>query len=133
MDRKYRHTKTTVSFVCYHFVFCPRYRRRIFDIPGVEDRFRQLVRGACEESGIEILELLCGEDYVYMHVNALPEKSIPDIMNIVKGSTSSVLREEFAQLGAMPGLWTRNYLVSTAETIDAGIIDGYVSSQKTRP
>ncbi len=99
----------------------------------MEDRFRQLVRGACEESGIEILELLCGEDYVYMHVNALPEKSIPDIMNIVKGSTSPVLREEFVQLGAMPGLWTRNYLVSTAEAIDAGIIDGYVSSQKTRP
>ena len=27
-----RKTKTTVSLINYHFVFCPRYRRKIFDI-----------------------------------------------------------------------------------------------------
>ena len=25
MDNEYRHSKTTVSLVNYHFVFCPRY------------------------------------------------------------------------------------------------------------
>ena len=36
METKYRRTQTTVSFINYHFVFCPRYRRKIFDIPEVE-------------------------------------------------------------------------------------------------
>ncbi|MGE8204765.1 IS200/IS605 family transposase, partial [Heyndrickxia sp. NPDC080065] len=27
---KYRRTSTTVSLINYHFVFCPRYRRKIF-------------------------------------------------------------------------------------------------------
>ncbi|HAQ1202129.1 TPA: IS200/IS605 family transposase, partial [Enterococcus faecium] len=26
MDNEYRYSKTTVSLVNYHFVFCPRYR-----------------------------------------------------------------------------------------------------------
>lgn len=30
MKNKYRYTKTTVSLINYHFIFCPRYRRKIF-------------------------------------------------------------------------------------------------------
>lgn len=41
MENKYRRTKTTVSLINYHFVFCPRYRRKIFNIPGVEIRFKK--------------------------------------------------------------------------------------------
>ncbi len=37
MNNKYRKTITTASLINYHFVFCPRYRRKIFDNPkGVE-------------------------------------------------------------------------------------------------
>lgn len=43
MIRDYRRTATTVSLVNYHFVFCPRYRRKIFLIDGVEARFKELV------------------------------------------------------------------------------------------
>lgn len=41
MKNNYRRTKTTVSLINYHFVFCPRYRRKIFDIDGVERRFKE--------------------------------------------------------------------------------------------
>ncbi|PRO64475.1 IS200/IS605 family transposase, partial [Alkalicoccus urumqiensis] len=30
MENQYRKTNTTVSLLNYHFVFCPRYRRKIF-------------------------------------------------------------------------------------------------------
>lgn len=30
MENNYRRTHTTVSLINYHFVFCPRYRRKIF-------------------------------------------------------------------------------------------------------
>ncbi|MCI7322723.1 MAG: IS200/IS605 family transposase, partial [Lachnospiraceae bacterium] len=36
MKNDYKRTATTVSLINYHFVFCPRYRRKIFLIPGVE-------------------------------------------------------------------------------------------------
>lgn len=41
MKNIYKHTKTTVSLINYHFVFCPRYRRKIFNIKGVEERFKE--------------------------------------------------------------------------------------------
>lgn len=53
MKNKHKHTKTTVSLINYHFVLCPRYRRKIFNIPGVEQRFKELTRVECNKCGID--------------------------------------------------------------------------------
>lgn len=129
----YKHTKTTVSLINYHFVFCPRYRRKIFNIPGLEQRFKELVAEECEKSGIEILALECHIDHVHMFVSVLPTMSIVDIMKHVKGCTSIQLRKDFPQLKAMPSLWTRSYFVSTAGNVSSETIKWYVDTQKTRP
>ncbi|MGD6818785.1 transposase, partial [Metabacillus sp. 113a] len=52
---EYRRTSTTVSWLNYHFVFCPRYRRKIFLRTDVEERFKQLVQEVCEELEIVIV------------------------------------------------------------------------------
>lgn len=132
-NNKYKHTKTTVSLINYHFVFCPRYRRKIFNIDGVEQRFKELVVSECGKCGIEILKLECCVDYVYIYVNVLPTMSIPQIVQQIKGATSLKLRKEFPQLKAMPSLWTRNYFISTATSVSSETIDWYVSTQKNRP
>ncbi len=62
MEREYKQTKTTISFIKYHFVFCPRYRRKIFKITGLEERFASLTRDECDKGGIDILSLECGSD-----------------------------------------------------------------------
>ena len=129
----YKHTKTTVSLINYHFVFCPRYRRKIFNIPGLEQRFKELVAEECKKSGIEILALECHIDHVYMFVSVLPTMSIVDIMKHVKGCTSIQIRKDFPQLKAMPSLWTRSYFVSTAGNVSSETIKWYVDTQKTRP
>ena len=133
MNIEYKHTKTTISLIKYHFVFCPRYRRKIFDIEGVEQMFEELTNDACKRCGIEVLDLDCNMDYVHIYVSVMPNMSVPNIMKEIKGATSLRLREEFPQLGAMPSLWTRNYFVSTAESVSPEIIEWYVNSQKTRP
>lgn len=133
MKNMYKHTKTTVSLINYHFVFCPRYRRKIFNIPGVEERFKELTIAGCNESGIEILALECHIDHVHIFVSVLPSMSIPQIMQKIKGATSLKLREEFLQLNAMPSLWTRSYFVSTECNVSSETIKWYVDTQKTRP
>ena len=133
MKNEYKHTKTTVSLINYHFVFCPRYRRKIFNIEGLEQRFKELVIRECGRCGIEILAMECYVDHVHMFVSVLPIMSIPEIMKHVKGATSIQLREDFPQLKAMPSLWTRSYFVSTADSVSAETIKQYVETQKTRP
>lgn len=132
MENTYRHTNTTVSLINYHFVFCPRYRRKIFLIPNVEERFKELVNLKCKELNIEIIAIECDKDHTYMFVNCLPILSPSDIMQQIKGYTSKILRTEFIQLSKMPSLWTRSYFVSTAKTVCSETIKKYVESQKTR-
>lgn len=132
MENNYRHTNTTVSLINYHFVFCPRYRRKIFLIPNVEQRFKELVKLKCEELEIKIIAIECDKDHSHMFLNCLPTQSPSDIMQQIKGYTSKILREEFSQLSKMPSLWTRNYFVSTAGNVCSDTIKQYVENQKKR-
>lgn len=133
MKNKYLHTKTTVSLVNYHIVFCPRYRRKIFNIPGVEERFKGLTSAECAKRGIKILAMECHIDHVHMFVNVPPQFSIPKIVQWIKGATSVQLRKDFPVLAAMPSLWTRSYFVSTAGEVSSDTIKWYVNTQKSRP
>ena len=128
----YRRTTTTVSLINYHFVFCPRYRRKIFLIPKVEERFKHMVKFICEEMDIEIIAIECDKDHTHMFLNCLPTQSPSDIMQKIKGVTSRCLREEFPELAKMPSLWTRSFFVSTAGNVSSETIKHYVESQKTR-
>ena len=132
MKNKYRHTNTTVSLINYHFVFCPRYRRKIFLIPNVEKRFKELVKIKCKELEIEIIAIECDKDHSHMFLNCLPTLSPSDIMQQIKGYTSKILREEFSELSKMPSLWTRSYFVSTVGNVCSETIKKYVENQKKR-
>lgn len=132
MEAKYRRMETTVSFINYHIVFCPRYRRKIFSIPGVEGSFKELTRHECAKHDIEIIAMECHEDHVHMCISTYPQLSISDAVKCIKGATSHALRDEFPQLKKMPSLWTRSYFVSTAVNVSADTIKWYVETLKTR-
>ena len=130
MLNEYRRTKTTVSFINYHFIFCPRYRRKIFLNTQLEDRFKVLVHEMCKELEIEVLVLECDKDHAHLFLNAPPTFSPADIMAKIKGVTSKKLREEFSHLRHLPSLWTRSYFVSTAGNVSSETIRRYVENQK---
>ena len=132
MKDEYFRTATTVSLINYHFVFCPRFRRKIFLIPGVEDRFKELTRQICKELKIQILAMECHIDHVHLFVKCWPKQSPAEIMKEIKGASSHALRDEFEILSNMPSLWTRSYFVSTAGNVSSATIKRYVDTQKTR-
>lgn len=126
----YRKTKTTISLINYHFVFCPRYRRKIFLNESLEKRFKELIQKICTEHQFEIIALETDVDHCHLFVNSLPTYSPADIMAKIKGGTSRILRDEFKELHAMPSLWTRSYFVTTAGNVSSQTIQKYVESQK---
>lgn len=129
---EYKHTKTTVSLINYHIVFCPRYRRKIFNIEGVEKRFKELVAEECKRQDIDIIAIECDTDHAHIFLSAWPQQSIPWIVKQIKGATSWRLREEFKELSNMPNLWTRSYFISTAGNVSNETIRRYVEQQKKR-
>lgn len=128
----YRRTKTTVSLINYHFVFCPRYRRKIFLDEKVEQRFKEMVYKICKSLKIKVMALECDKDHAHIFLNALPTSSPASIMAKIKGVTSKELREEFPHLSHLQSLWTRSYFVSTAGNVSSQTIKQYVQQQKTR-
>ena len=93
MKQEYRYTQTTVSLINYHFVFCPRYRRKVL-VKDVEQRFKDVLNEICEENDFHIVALEVMPDHVHIFLNALPSISPSDIMAKVKGVTSRRLRQE---------------------------------------
>lgn len=132
MKQEYRRTKTTVSLINYHFVFCPRYRRKIFLDREVERRFKEIVQEVCSEQKIEILAIECDQDHTHLFLNALPQISPSQVMAKIKGVSSRKLRREFNHLSHMPSLWTRSFFVSTAGNVSGDTIKKYIDEQKTR-
>lgn len=129
---KYRRNNINVSLINYHFVFCPRYRRKIFLNPDVEERFKKLVQEVCNEINISVITMECDEDHVHLFLNTSPTLSPADIMAKIKGVTSKKLRGEFPHLQHLASLWTRSYFVSTAGNVSSQTIKNYVEQQKKR-
>lgn len=104
MIDKYRRSNTCISMINYHIIFCPRYRRKIFDIPDVESRLKEIIIEVCNNNDIKIIAMGCDRDHIHLFVNASPNIRVSEIVKILKGCTSIKLRKEFKQLRKMPSL-----------------------------
>ena len=93
---------------------------------------KELTKEQCEKDQIEILDMQCDVDHVYLYVRAYPQTTITRIMGSIREYTSKILRKEFKELSKMSSLWTRSYFVSTEDFISLDTIKWYVEQQKTR-
>ena len=126
----YKRKNTSIFMINYHFVFCPKYRRKIFDNPKIEARFKELISLKCDSLGIEIIAMECDRDHTHIFLSATPDLSPHDIVKYLKGATGRVLRREFEELHKTQNLWTRSYFISTAGEVSSETIRKYVEEQK---
>lgn len=131
MSQVYQHKRTSVSLVNYHFVWCPKRRRRIL-IDNLAVRLKELIELKAKELGILILALEIMPDHVHLFVSCTPQMAANQIMFRLKGFTSRVLRKEYPYLMRMPSLWTRSYFVSTAGNVSSETIRRYIDEQDKR-
>ena len=99
----------------YHIVFAPKYRRQII-YGKVKADIGQMLRKLCEYKGIEILEAEACKDHIHMLVSIPPKYSVAQIMGYLKGKSSLMIFEKYANLKQKYGnrhFWCRGYYVST--------------------
>lgn len=130
MPRGYDRSETSVHFMNYHFVWCPKYRRAIL-VDGIAQRLNDLVRTKCKELDGEVLSLSIASDHVHLFVKTNPRIAPNKFIGMVKGYTSHELRAEFPEISRrLPTLWTRSYFVSTHGHISDAIIKRYIEERK---
>ena len=125
----YLKTERSTSFLEYYFVFCPRYRRKIFEQKEVAARFKTVLQDVCHELGISLFGVWFGQDQVAIHVKSIPRHSPLTIVSQIKRTTSRILRREFEHLSHQPSLWTRSFFVSNAGLLSDDEIKKYVDEQ----
>jgi REP-associated tyrosine transposase len=131
MGQAYRHNKTSVSLINYHFVWCPKRRRKIL-VDEVARDLSELLTQHVAELKCEIVALQIMPDHVHLFVNCPPCMSPKDLMFHLKGRSSRILRQKYPQLRRMPSLWTRSYFVSTAGNVSSATVQKYIAEQKSR-
>lgn len=124
-------TRYSIYNLNYHFVFIPKYRKKIL-INQVRLRLSEILREACIRHSISVLALEIMFDHVHIFVSAPPRISPSEIINIVKGYSSRKMRQIFPHLKKLikNELWTRTYFVGSAGTVSAETIKKYIAEQK---
>ena len=130
MPKGYISSQTSVHFMGYHFVWCPKYRRKVL-VDQIATRLDKLIRQKSEQLKCKIIALEIMPDHVHLFIQGNPKISPNSLIGQIKGYTSRMLREEFKELKTrLPTLWTRSYFVSTHGHISDKLIEKYIEEQK---
>ena len=106
------HTKWNCK---YHIIFTPKYRRQVI-YGKIKTDIGIMLRKLCMYKGIEILEAQACNDHIHMLVSIPPKYSVAQIMGYLKGKSSLMIFEKYANMKYKYGnrhFWCRGYYVDT--------------------
>ena len=106
------HTKWNCK---YHIVFAPKYRRQVI-YGKIKADIGKMLRKLCEYKQIEILEAEACKDHIHMLISVPPKYSISQTMGYLKGKSSLMIFEKYANLKYKYGnrhFWCRGFYVDT--------------------
>ena len=115
----------------YHIVFAPKFRRQII-YGKIKMDIGQMLQKLCEYKGIEIIEAEACKDHIHMLVSIPPKYSVAQIMGYLKGKSSLMIFEKYANLKYKYGnrhFWCRGYYVSTVGR-NKKAIQEYIQNQQ---
>ena len=114
----------------YHIVFAPKYRRQIM-YGKIKSDIGIMLRKLCEYKGIEIIEAEACKDHIHMLVSIPPKYSVSQLMGYLKGKSSLMIFEKYANLKYKYGnrhFWCRGYYVDTVGR-NKKAIEQYIRNQ----
>lgn len=126
-----RHAKYSLHA---HFVFTPKYRKKIFTKEHL-DLMERVFKYICEENDGELLEFNGEVDHVHLLVVYPPRIALATLVNSLKGVSSRKLRKEFPifkeEYWGSNAVWSRSYFVTSAGGASIEVLKKYIEEQKT--
>lgn len=114
----------------YHLVWCPKYRKKIFEQNEIRERAEPIIKDICEEYGIEIKEMEVAIDHVHILKSFPPKLSIGEVVRIIKSISAKELFREFPIIKKKlwsGELWEDGYFACTiGDRMTQQIIDRYI-------
>jgi len=124
-----RRSSHAVYDLKYHFVWIPKYRKRILT-PEIADYAKQVFRETAEEYDMVIDTLEVVEDHVHIFLEAPPRLSPSRIVQILKSISARELFRQFPRLRKQlwgGKLWSRGYFVrAVGDEVTGDVIRRYI-------
>lgn len=132
MNTRWKSSHHAVYNCAYHFIWCPKYRRRVL-INGIDERLKELLLEKSEQRGWIIEKMEVMSDHVHIFIKATTVDAPVFIVSQLKGYSSRILRKEYQELRRkLPTLWTRSYYCESVGHISEATIKKYIEEQKNR-
>ena len=128
---KYWHGAHTTHKLMYHLVWVPKYRKRLLH-GQVAERLKELLQECADMNRWKIKELNIQKDHVHILVQMRPDVSVSKMVQLFKGSSSKVIREEFPELQEFlwgTSFWADGYFAETAGQVNEARIREYIQNQ----
>jgi putative transposase len=127
----YRKGSHTVYDIKYHIVWITKYRKPVLR-GEVGKQVRELVRQTCATLDVYIVSGHVALDHVHLLVSVPPNLAVSDLVQRLKGRTSRLLLDEFAELKRQfwgRHVWARGYFVASSGNVTDEVIKQYIESQ----
>jgi putative transposase len=115
----------------YHIVWIPKYRKRVLK-GRIGKRIEELLRQCAEMNRWQIHELNVQLDHVHMLIQLVPSISVSKAVQLFKGGSSRVIREEFPDLEEYlwgDSFWCDGYFSETVGQVNWETLRSYIQNQ----
>ncbi len=115
----------------YHLVWVPKYRKRVLRGP-LARRLYELLKQCADMNQWTIEELNVQVDHVHLLIQLPPKEAVAHAMQIMKGGTSKVIRQEFPELDEFlwgDSLWADGYFAESVGQVTEAKIKAHIQNQ----
>ena len=129
-----KRTSHAVYDTSYHLVWCPKYRKKIFENHQIRERAEQLIRKICAEYDFELIEMEISIEHVHILLSFPPKRSIGVVVRIIKSISARELFRVFPSLKQRlwsGQLWEDGYFARTVgDRMTRDVIEKYIENNR---
>jgi len=125
-----QHTKHVTYKLAYHFVWCPKYRKKIL-VGKLAIFVEQELRRICEARQWSIGALNVQPDHVHLFLSTPPSIAPSEITRQLKGATARRVFQHFPEVKKFlwgGAFWSRSYYVGSVGDMSMETVLKYIES-----
>ena len=134
MSLKYWSGSHTKHRLLFHIVWLPKYRKKVLH-RKVASRLRNLLYEGAKINDWWIDELEILPDHIHILIQIRPTDSVADVVKILKGGSSKIIRREFPDLDVFvwgDSFWATGYFAESVGRVNYDTVKKYIQEQDAK-
>lgn len=131
MSKRYKSGPHTKHRLLFHLVFRPKYRKRVLRFE-LKNRLYTLFKQCSEVNDWIIHECEIMPDHVHLLMQINPDDSISKVMQVIKGGSARVIRDEFPEIEEFlwgDSFWSDGYFAESVGRNSEKAVRLYINTQ----